>query len=499
MNEKRVLVIGAGVGGLAAGCYARMNGYDVEVHESAAGSGGTCTSWARGGYTIDGSVWWLTDAMPEKGYYPVWEELGAVQHLQYFHHEVYLTTVGRDGRSVHFYADPDRLEQHLCDMAPGDAAAAREMCSLIRTFSAFPAPVGKPGELQSAWDKMRMLKDMAPFLGAFAKTGKVTCGQFSQKFKDPLVRQAVASFLGDESTPVMGPLFSLALQATAGRPLGGAREFARAIEQRFLDLGGRVVCGSRVDSVLERSGHVTGVRLADGDELPAGYVISACDMRWSLQSLLGGKHVGPVHRDLLENGKVAPPVVMASFGVDMDFSGELSSMGVARELGEPVELAGKKHTQLMVANHCHDTSLAPAGKSVVIAMFESPWSHWEPLADDHAAYTAEKERISAFCRAQIDTWYPGFGSRVEMTDVATPLTFARRTGNWQGAFMSWEIRDAQSASRYIPKGVPGLDGFYMASMWTNAPGGVCGAALAAREAVQLLCHADKKPFIVTRP
>lgn len=500
MSGKRVVIIGAGIGGLSAGCYARMNGYDVEIHEAAVGPGGTCTSWPRGDYTVDGSIWWLTDSKTRKGYHPIWEELGALQGTRYFSHDVYLTVVGADGRAVHFYADPDRLERHLCELAPGDAAAAREMCSLVRTFSAFATPVGKPGELMGVFDKMRMMKEMAPFLGAFTRAGKVTNGQFALRFKDPLLRGAVAQFLGDEAAPVMGPIFTLALQLNAGRPLGGAREFARTIEKRFLNLGGRVVYGSRIDSVLERGHRVAGVRTAEGDELPADYVISSCDMRWSLLNLLRGEHMGRVHQDLLDTGKVFDPLVMVCFGVDMDFSGEISCMGAAHQLDQPVELAGRLRTHLPVANQCHDPSLAPAGKSVVISMFETPWTHWEPLANNEVAYEAEKGRIASFCTEQIALRYPGFGDRVEMIDVVTPLTWARYTGNWRGAYMSWDTSaDMSTASRYTPKGVPGLDGFYMASMWTNAPGGVCGAALGARETVQLLCHADKKPFEVTRP
>jgi hypothetical protein len=51
--------------------------------------------------------------------------------------------------------------------------------------------------------------------------------------------------------------------------------------------------------------------------------------------------------------------------------------------------------------------------------------------------------------------------------------------------------------RFIPKTVPGLDGFYLASMWTNAPGGLSGAAEVGRGVVQLLCARDKQRFVTT--
>lgn len=43
--EKKIVIIGAGIAGLSAGCYARMNGYDAEIYEMHSQSGGMCTAW----------------------------------------------------------------------------------------------------------------------------------------------------------------------------------------------------------------------------------------------------------------------------------------------------------------------------------------------------------------------------------------------------------------------------------------------------------------------
>ncbi|HQC37764.1 MAG TPA: NAD(P)/FAD-dependent oxidoreductase, partial [Thermotogota bacterium] len=45
--SRSVIVIGAGIGGLSAGCYARMNGFDTKVFEMGTTPGGMCTSWKR--------------------------------------------------------------------------------------------------------------------------------------------------------------------------------------------------------------------------------------------------------------------------------------------------------------------------------------------------------------------------------------------------------------------------------------------------------------------
>lgn len=127
-------------------------------------------------------------------------------------------------------------------------------------------------------------------------------------------------------------------------------------------------------------------------------------------------------------------------------------------------------------------------------------AYWERLLGDRAAYDAEKERIVATCQDQLDRLFPGFAAKVEMTDVATPPTFERYTGTWKGTYMTWILPpDFQRTHRYIPKTVPGLSGFYLASMWTSPPGGISGTASVGRQIVQLLCHEGAQRFVTSTP
>jgi phytoene dehydrogenase-like protein len=51
--SKSVIIIGAGIAGLAAGCYAQMNGNDFQIFRLHSLPGGLCTSWLRTGDTFD--------------------------------------------------------------------------------------------------------------------------------------------------------------------------------------------------------------------------------------------------------------------------------------------------------------------------------------------------------------------------------------------------------------------------------------------------------------
>ena len=430
----------------------------------------------------------------------MWEELGAVQGREMIYHDIMMNAVDRYGRTVHFYTDVDRLAAHLIELSPADAGVVKDMCRTARKLGALDMPVGKPAELAGAWDRMRSAARMAPMMLALNRIGKQTLGELGARFTDDSIRKAIADSIGPSSHPALTFYMILGSVRTSGYPMGGSLEFARAIEKRLLDLGGEVHYRSRVAEVLERDGRATGVRLDDGREIEADCTVAACDMRATLFSLLGGRHVDSVHKQLLDTAEIYPPYAHVAFGVDMDFSDEITCVGTAIELDEPVDLAGRAHTHLLLRNQCHDAQTAPPGKSVVVAMLHTEWPYWEPLANDRPAYEAEKERIAAFCREQIDRRYPGFDSKVEMVDAATPLTFARYTGNWQGAYMSW-VFDAGFMREYlfVPRRVPGLEDFYLSSMWTSPPGGLPGAAAAGRDVVQLLCDADHRRFETSKP
>ena len=148
----------------------------------------------------------------------------------------------------------------------------------------------------------------------------------------------------------------------------------------------------------------------------------------------------------------------------------------------------------------YDPSLAPEGCSVVTSILTADWEFWNTLRSDRSTYDSEKSKIAAACADAVDARYPGFKDAIEVTDVATPLTFERYTANWKGAFMTWLLPpDFQRKHGYVRKTVPGLDNLFIASMWTSPPGGLPGAAMAGREVVQLLCAKDRKRFVTTTP
>ncbi len=142
---KKIIIIGGGIAGLSAGCYARMNGYATHIFEMHTHPGGLCTSWVRKGYTFDGSIHWLEGTSPEHPFHEIWQELGALKDKKIYYKDMSYKIFLRD-HIITLYNDPDRLKKYLCEIAPEDRGMIDELANAINVFYPFQRmPLSNPG------------------------------------------------------------------------------------------------------------------------------------------------------------------------------------------------------------------------------------------------------------------------------------------------------------------------------------------------------------------
>jgi len=496
MGQKSIIIIGAGIAGLAAGCYGQMNGYRTQIFEMGTNPGGLCTSWKRKKYTIDSCIQWLVGSSPANKFYRIWEELGAVQGRRMVDHEEFMRIEGADGKVFIIYTDIDRLEQHMKELAPSDKEVIEEFIQGIRACTRFDMPIEKAPELYGPIDGLKLLFKMFPSLRVMRKWKRISVQDFAKRFSDPFIREAFPLSFDLPDFPMMGMLMTLAWMhnKSAGYPVGGSLEFSRAIERRYLDLGGEIHYRSPVSKILAANDQAIGVRLADGTEHRGDIVVSAADGHSTVFDMLEGKYINDKIRGYYDKLPIFPPLVQVALGVAHSFEG--SPPSIIYPLKEPVTIAGQERKRAGVEIHNFDPTLAPPGKTVVKVMFDSNYAYWKVLTEDSARYQAEKEQIADKVIALLEQRFPGLAGQVEMCDVATPMTWERYTGNWRASFEGWLITTKTFDMR-ISKTLPGLKNFYMAGQWVEPGGGVPTAAMSGRNVIQIICKRDKKPFVTT--
>ena len=494
MSEKTVLIIGAGIAGLAAGCYGQMSGYRTRIFELHDKPGGLCTSWKRKGYTFDGCIHWLVGSGPGSGTNRLWQELGAVQGRRFVDHDEFLRIEGENGQAFIVYTNVDRLERHMEELSPADADVIHELANAIRLFTRMDMPLDAPGDLVSG---IKAAAGMLPLFMPMRKWGKITIQDFAARFRAPFLREAFGQFFGLPDFPMVAVLMTLAWMHNhdAGYPIGGSLEFSQAIERRYLELGGEIHYSSRVKKILVESGRAVGVHLTDGAEHRADVVISAADGHATIFDMLEGKYADDTIRGYYRELPIFQPLIQVSLGVARDLS-DLPHM-VSFPLEKPTMVAGQLRERMSMKHFCYDPTLAPKGKSAIVVNFDSNYAYWKQLSQDRERYDAEKQQIAIMVMEQLNKRLPGLMSQVEVVDVATPLTTERYTGNWQGSIEGWMINRKTLGMLFgsgMKKTLPGLDNFYMAGQWVEPGGGVPTAAMSGRKVIQSLCKQDKKRF-----
>lgn len=502
-----IVIIGAGIAGLAAGCYAQMNGYQTKIFELHTLPGGLCTAWERKDYVFDGCIHYLLGTSAGQPYHRLWEELGALQGREVANHSEMMRVTGSDGRQLIAYTDPDKLELHMKELSPADARHIEAFVRGIRQFRTFDMSLlqAKARSLMNPLDWARLGWKMMPFVGPLAQWGMVEAQDFAQRFKDPFLRRAIPELFGWPDIPMMAGLSLMASMhaRNAGVPVGASLDFARAIEQRYKDLGGEIFYRAQVEKILieeDSSGRsrAVGVRLYDDRIFRADDVISACDGKGTIFYMLGGKFANAAIRRTYDGRLPLHSQIQVSLGVDMDLSAE--PHWVTHLLDKPLLIAGEERNSLIVKNYCFDKTLAPAGKSVLEVMMPTNYDYWQRIYG-HRLYDTEQDQVADIVLGFLETIYPGIRSKVELIDVATPLSYERYTGNWQGASSGWLLTRKTMLMLLLgmSKTLPGLRNFYMAGQWVEPGGMVPVVAMSGRNVVQMLCQRDKKPFVTSTP
>jgi len=344
-----------------------------------------------------------------------------------------------------------------------------------------------------------MLFKMLPYFGAFKKWGNISAKEFASRCKNPLLSRAILEIFLPE-TSVFFLLYTLVSmhKKSAGYPIGGSLNFARLIEKKYINLGGKVNYNSRVERIIEEDDCARGIRLENDDTHLADIIISAADGYSTIFKMLEGKYVDEKRREYYsgqsEKLKAFPSLVIVSLGVTRKFDNEPHSL--VFPLKKPIvvdESINYEYLQVRIFNF--DPTLAPEGKTCITVMLGTyNYEFWVDLRKNNKEkYRQEKERIANEIIEALEERFGNIKSTIEATDVSTPASLIRFTDNWKGSFEGWHPGPGTMMIR-IDKTLPGLKNFYMIGQWVEPGGGLPPAIMSGRNVAQIICKKDRKKF-----
>ena len=347
----RVVVVGAGIGGLVSALLLASQGVQVTLVEAAEAPGGKMRrlplgEGIDGGPTVFTMRWVFEQILEQAG--------GSMADLPP------LTPLGVLARHA-WRGQADRLDLHADHRRSTEAIAAFAGPAEARRFEAFCAQAREvyrrlegPYIRASRPSLWSMGRDLGPRglatlmgLGPFSSLWSA----LARRFRDPRLQQLFgryATYCG--ASPWQAPATLMLVAQVELDGVWSVDGGMHAVAQRFAELASRrgatLRYASRCERILVQGGRASGVRLAGGEEIAADAVVFNGDPQALVQGLLGEapmRAVAPVPRSRRSlsaitwaiHGRTSGfPLVRHNVFFDDDYASEFDDIFRARQLPE---------------------------------------------------------------------------------------------------------------------------------------------------------------------
>ncbi len=272
------------------------------------------------------------------------------------------------------------------------------------------------------------------------------------------------------------------------RSRGGAGAFAAALAASAAASGAEIRTGAAVSRILVEAGRVAGVRLADGERIEAGAVISTATPAVTFLDLIGAPNLEPRFVRRLLNVKYRGAAARLALSLDglPEFPGlerpALTGRIVLAERPDFIERAADaaKYRRLperpwieAALPTALDPSLAPPGRHLLLAT-----AHHLPF-DLEGGWDAGGPELLERMAAELERWAPGIGGLVREHALLLPADFEADYGATAGGLHHGEMNPSQSlwlrptASAWAGEPLP-VEGLWLGGAGCHPGGGLTG-------------------------
>jgi C-3',4' desaturase CrtD len=442
----RVVVIGAGVGGLTTAAVLAKAGVDVTVLEAHIYPGGCAGSFYHQGYRFDAG------ATLAGGYYtggPMDLVAKAAGIHSWGVQPCDPTMVVHLPNGIHIprWSDERRWSARQAAFGTGSEAFFRWQESTADalwdlTLRGIPWPPQSPQEL---WDLVRKgfswmggnpMAHLKP--GLLADAARPIAAHL-RNAKDPLrlfidAQLLISAQTTSKRTNALYGASALDLPRRGAVHLtGGMGAISSRLAQAVEVHGGQVLYRKRVNKVTLHGTKPLTIEFQRGDPFMADAVIFNLPP-WNIAKLLAP----PLPRAL----KILPRKPARGWGAFMVY---LGVEGTAIPEGFPPHhqiILGRPLAEgnsiFLSINPAWDTQRAPQGKrAITISTHTDPWPWWQLHDHDEAGYHRQREQLRQKILTAVEGILPGISTAADLILDGTPVTFERFTGRisgWVGGF-----------------------------------------------------------------
>jgi phytoene desaturase len=485
------VVIGAGLGGLAAAIRLGARGYRVTLLEKLDAPGGRASVFRQDGFTFDAGPTILTAPF-------LLEELW---HLcgRRMADDVTLKPVSpfyrirfNDGSAFDYSGDPDHMRAEVARLSPADVDGYERFMRLSETTCRIGFEQLGDVPFGSVMDMARIAPDLLR-LGGHRSVYAVV----SQFIKDERLR-IVFSFhpLLIGGNPFSASAIYTLIPYLERRwgvhcAMGGTGEVVRGLANLIETQGGTIRYNAQVEQILVTEGRVRGVRLAGGESIDAEIVVSNADSAWTYRKLLPPQARRRWTDRKLDRSRYSNSLFVWYFGTDRQYPDvqHHTIMLGPRYKGLLTDIFKHKVLAKDFSLYLHrptasDPSLAPPGCDSFYVLSPVPnligGTDWRTAAEPY------RQAIAAHLSA---TLLPDLDRHVVTSRLMTPLDFQDRLLAWQGCAFGLEPVLLQSAWFRPHNRSEDIAGLYLVGAGTHPGAGVPGVLSSAKVLDRVVPHA----------
>ena len=435
------IIIGSGAGGLTAAVALAQAGQKVLVCEQHEVPGGWTHSFTLNGYRFSPGVHYIGGIEEGGSLNRTYRGLGVSKHLQF----VELNPDGYDhivigDKQYDFPKGKENLKARLIEYFPHEAEGIDGYIEMVEKMTAGLSSLGK---VKNPADAVKVAGGTMSLMRWATRSGQDLIEHF---ISDPVLRGILAGQSGDHGMPPSQ--VSAFVQAGIMHhyfnggyyPLGGAFAIPRAFVRELKQAGGEIRLATSVEKILLEDGKVTGVRLADGEDIQAKNVISNADPEITFGKLIGRESLSKKLVNKLDRVTYSVSALSLFFAVDMDLRAAGLDSGnfwlydnedVDRlyKLGmsDYILRADEPASMFLTVTTLKDPSKMHGGVHTCEAFTFVDYAAFEQWSDSDygarpAAYEAEKEELAEKLFRKLEKFVPGITKNIVFWNLATPLT-----------------------------------------------------------------------------
>lgn len=379
-NKKKILIVGAGPGGLTAGMMLANKGHDVTIYEKHTEVGGRNGAIKLGDYTFDIGPTFL---MMKHVYEEIFEFTGrnvedyvSIKQVE----PMYRLDFG-EGKVFYPYTDSQKMKEEMERVFPGSSDKYqhyldKETKKYETLIPCLQMPYGKMADYLSP----QFLRSL-PSLDIHTSLFNVL-GRYFDEDDLKISFTFQAKYIG--MSPWMAPgIFSIIsyIEHSMGiwHVMGGLNQLSAGMAKAFQEDGGTIHTSTPVKELLIDKRKVTGVRLENGEEIHADDVIINADFAYAMNHLVDRKHTRKWTSENLEKKNYSCSTYMLYLGVNKqypdiphhniifapDYKSNVDDITVRFTLTDEPSFYVQNASIL-------DESLAPKGKSAIYILVPIP-------------------------------------------------------------------------------------------------------------------------------